>query len=144
MTEDTATPPDRDLGELFARITQQLIAAERPILERHGLQMWPYVVLASLERRPASTQLQLATQIGYDKTRLIAILDDLGAAGLIERRPDPTDRRARIVSLTDAGRARLRAVRADIRVMEAGYLEGLSEAQARGLRRVLARLAGPR
>ena len=135
---------DRDLGELFARITQQLIAAEGPILQRHGLEMWPYVVLARLERRPASTQLELATQIGYDKTRLIKILDELSDAGLIERRPDPSDRRARIVTLTDAGRERVGAVRAEIRRMEDDFLAGLSDAQQRALRRVLLELARSR
>lgn len=135
---------DRDLGELFARITQRLIAAERPLLERHGLEMWPYVVLASLAQRPASTQLELATQIGYDKTRLIKILDELAGAGLIERRPDPADRRARIVTLTDAGRQRVHAIRADIRRMEGEFLAGLSASQERTLRRLLAELAGPR
>ena len=135
---------DRDLGELFARITQRLIDAEQPLLEKHGLAMWPYVVLARLERRPASTQLELATQIGYDKTRLIKILDELSDAGLIERRPDPSDRRARIVSLTAAGHERVRAVRSDIRRMEDDFLAELSDAQQRELRRVLHELAGSR
>jgi DNA-binding MarR family transcriptional regulator len=46
--------------------------------------------------------------MGYGKTRLIAILDRLADEGLIERTPDPEDRRARIVQLTAAGRARHR------------------------------------
>jgi DNA-binding MarR family transcriptional regulator len=131
---------EHDLGELFARITQRLVEAERPILDRHGLAMWPYVVLARLARSPASTQLELAREIGYDKTRLIKILDELGEAGLIERVPDPEDRRARIVTLTDAGRERLTAIRAEIRAMEAEFLATLSAAQQRSLRRVLAGL----
>jgi DNA-binding MarR family transcriptional regulator len=131
---------DRDLGELFARITQRLIAAEQPILDRHGLQMWPYVVLARLARSPASTQLELARQIGYDKTRLIKILDDLGEAGLIERVPDPDDRRARIVTLTDAGRDLVTSVRSEIRAMESNFMAPLGEPEQRSLRRVLAGL----
>jgi DNA-binding MarR family transcriptional regulator len=131
---------ERDLGELFARITQRLIAAERPILDRHGLAMWPYVVLASLARSPASTQLELARQIGYDKTRLIKILDELAADGLIERVPDPEDRRARIVTLTDSGRELVAKVRAEISAMESDFLASLSESQQRSLRRVLAAL----
>ena len=135
---------DRDLGELFARITQLLIAAERPMLDRHGLAMWPYVVLARLARSPASTQLELSRQIGYDKTRLIKILDDLGDVGLIERLPDPEDRRARIVTLTDAGRELVTAVRADIRAMESEFLGGLSERERHSLRRVLGALLDAR
>jgi len=132
---------ERDLGELFARITQRLIAAERPILARHGLQMWPYVVLARLAQGSAATQLELAAQIGYDKTRLIAILDDLVREGLIERRPDPADRRARNISLTPAGAERVVAVRSEIRAMESEFLSGLPDAQRLELRGVLAELA---
>ena len=135
---------DRDLGELFARITQMLIAAEQPILDRHGLAMWPYVVLARLARSPAYTQLELARQIGYDKTRLIKILDQLAASGLIERIPDPEDRRARIVRLTDSGRELVTAVRAEIRAMEAEFLAPLSEPQRRSLRQMLGALLDAR
>ena len=66
-----------DLGALFARITARLIDAERPLLSARGLSMWQYIVLSELSRRPAKTQLSLAEAIGYDKTRLIALLDDL-------------------------------------------------------------------
>ena len=135
---------DRDLGELFARITQRLIAAERPILDRHGLAMWPYVVLARLARSPASTQLELARQIGYDKTRLIKILDELGDVGLIERLPDPEDRRARVVRLTDTGRELVTTVRAEIRLMESEFLAALSAREQQSLRRVLDGLLDPR
>jgi DNA-binding MarR family transcriptional regulator len=132
---------ERDLGELFARITERLIAAERPILARHGLEMWPYVVLARLARGSAATQLELAMQVGYDKTRLIAILDDLVREGLVERRPDPADRRARNVSLTPAGAERVAAARSEIRAMETEILSDLTDAQRRELRGVLAELA---
>jgi DNA-binding MarR family transcriptional regulator len=142
MTEDPEEC-ERDLGELFALITQRLIEAERPILDRHGLAMWPYIVLVRLARSPTSSQLELARLIGYDKTRLIKILDELGEAGLIARVPDPDDRRARIVTLTDAGHERLSAVRAEIRAMESEFLAPLSQAQKRSLRRVLAGLIAP-
>jgi DNA-binding MarR family transcriptional regulator len=48
--------------------------------------------------------LTLADAIGADPTRIIAVLDDLQARGLINRQPDPADRRARLVSLTREGR----------------------------------------
>ena len=104
-----AADREQDLGALFAQVTRRLIAAERPLLQARGISMWAYVALTRLAEGPASTQQALAQQMGYDKTRLIALLDELAAAGLIERRPDPDDRRARIVALTDAGRARYRA-----------------------------------
>ena len=136
-----AADREQDLGALFAQVTRRLIAAERPLLQARGISMWAYVALTRLAEGPASTQQALAQQMGYDKTRLIALLDELAAAGLIERRPDPDDRRARIVALTDAGRARYRAARDDIRAMERSLLADLDERDRRVLRAALTRLA---
>jgi DNA-binding MarR family transcriptional regulator len=133
---------DEDLGALFARITRRLIDAERPLLAELGLSMWDYIALSHLAHAPAETQLSLAQAIGYDKTRLIALLDELEAGGLITRTPDPADRRARIVSLTAAGSDRHRAARRAIGKMEDTLLSGVSTAERTRLRRTLARLAG--
>ena len=130
-----------DLGALFARITRRLIDAEGPLLEARGLSMWAYIALSHLARQPAGTQLALAQAIRYDKTRLIALLDELEADGLITRTADPADRRARIIRLTEAGEARYSAARADIRAMEDEFLEELTAAERTRLRRTLARLA---
>lgn len=132
---------DDDLGALFARITRRLVEAERPLLAGHGLSMWDYVALTCLVDAPSPTQLALAEQMRYDKTRLITLLDRLSDEGLIERRPDPADRRARIVELTAVGRARHTAARADIRRMESELLVALSGREQSALRAVLAQLA---
>ncbi len=118
-----------DLGALFARITRRLIELERPILDAHGVSMWGYVALNRLAREPPSTQLALATAIGHDKTRLIAVLDALERDGLITREPDPADRRAKLVRITDAGVARHTAIVAEIRAMEDELLRDLTPDQ---------------
>jgi MarR family transcriptional regulator, transcriptional regulator for hemolysin len=51
------------------------------------------------------TQIELAEKTDMDKTTMVVTLDELEAAGYAERRPSPKDRRARIVHVTDAGRA---------------------------------------
>lgn len=79
--------------------------------------------------------------MGYDKTRLIALLDELEAEGLITREPDRADRRARIVRLTARGRERHGAARAAIRAIEDQLLADISATQQRTLRAALARLA---
>jgi DNA-binding MarR family transcriptional regulator len=137
-----AMASDEDLGALFARVTRRLIQAERPLLAARGLSMWAYVALTHLVEGPAPTQIALAEQMGYDKTRLIAILDELADEGLVERTPDPEDRRARIVQLTAAGRARHLQARSDIRAMESEMLDGLSSTEQAMLREILLRLAG--
>ncbi len=88
---------------MLAPLTRTLIAMERPILESHGLSMWAYSVLVALSRGPARGQGVLAQEIGADKTRIIAVLDDLQKRGLLDRTPDPSDRRARLLELTPEG-----------------------------------------
>ena len=126
---------------MFARVTRRLIAAERPLLDAHGLTMWGYVALNHLARGPAETQLALAAAIGHDKTRLIAVLDALEADGLITREPDPNDRRARLVRITAEGMRRHGAAVADIRAMEEELLGGLAADERATLLAVLPRLA---
>jgi DNA-binding MarR family transcriptional regulator len=136
------TDADRDdLGAMFARITRRLIAAERPLLARHGLSMWAYIALSQVVRAPAGTQLELARAIHYDKTRLIALLDELERDGLLTRRPDPADRRARVIEITAEGRRRHAAARASIRAMEEDVLAGLDDDRRAALLEALAELS---
>ena len=53
--------------------------------------------------RGEQTQSQLAEQCALDKTTMVVTMDELERAGLAERRPSPTDRRARIIAVTEAG-----------------------------------------
>lgn len=131
-----------DLGALFAHVTRRLIDAERPVLEAHGLSMWAYIALSQLAQQPAQTQLALARAIRYDKTRLIALLDELELDGLITRTADPTDRRARVIALTEDGQARYATARSAIRAMEDDFLADLTPAERTRLRKTLATLAG--
>jgi DNA-binding MarR family transcriptional regulator len=100
---DRARRP-RDLAALMAPLARDLVRAEEPVLAANGLTMWAYAVLLALTAQPARSQAALAAQIGADKTRLIPILDDLQKRGLIERSPDPADRRSHLLSVTPEGR----------------------------------------
>jgi DNA-binding MarR family transcriptional regulator len=130
-----------DLGALLTRASRRLIEAERPLLAARGLTMWGYIVLSQLARKGAApTQLVLSQAIGYDKTRLIGLLDELERDGLVTREPDPSDRRARIVHITGRGREAHAAAVADIRAMEEQVLAELSDEQRATLLAVLPRL----
>src|SRR5882757_4592645 len=109
---------EEDLGALLARATRRVLDEERPVLAAHDLSMWAYIVLSRLAASPAESQLALAGEIGYDKSRLIPLLDGLEGEGLIARAPDPADRRAKIVTLNAAGRKRHAEARRAIRAME--------------------------
>jgi DNA-binding MarR family transcriptional regulator len=131
-----------DLAAMMTPLTRALIAAEGPVLAAHDVSMWGYVVLNALAGEPVRTQATLAQAIGADKTRIIGVLDELQQRGLIERTPDPDDRRARLLELTDAGRAVRDAIRADIqRGEEERVLSRLSPADRRVFLRALATLA---
>jgi DNA-binding MarR family transcriptional regulator len=127
---DTTSRPD--LAAMLVPLGRVLTAAERPILADHGLSMWAYVVLLHLDERPIRTQAALADTVGADKTRIIAVLDDLAARGLISRQPDPADRRARLLSITEAGRLARDAAQAAIQQQEEHLLTRLTPAQRRG------------
>jgi len=129
-----------DLAALFARITRRLADAERPVLDRHGLSMWQYIVLSQLARKPAPTQLTLARAIGYDKTRLISLLDELERRALILRTPDPHDRRARTIALTEAGARLHTTAQRDIHAIEDELLHALDITERQALQAALNRL----
>jgi len=129
-----------DLGAMVLRLGHRLLAMEQPILARHGISMWAYIVLSSLRRSPVRTQAALAASIGADKTRMIPVLDDLQQRGLIAREPDPSDRRVRLLELTEEGARVQRAVQADIRVGEAELLAKLGDDDRRVFLRVLSSL----
>ncbi len=103
---------------MLAPLTRTLIAMERPVLEAYGLSMWAYSVLVALSRGPARGQGVLAQEIGADKTRIIAVLDDLQERGLLHRTPDPADRRARLLELTEEGHRVVARAQAEIQARE--------------------------
>ena len=88
------------------------------------------------------TQIELAAICDLDKTTMVITLDDLETAGFAERVPSPTDRRARIVRVTAAGRkaAAAGAVIADREHQE--VLDALSPAQRDAFLGALQSLAG--
>jgi DNA-binding MarR family transcriptional regulator len=125
---------------MVAPLLRELIAAEEPVLAAHDVTMWGYVVLLALDRSSMRTQAALAAAIGADKTRIIRDLDELQQRGLIERWPDPDDRRVRLLAITDAGRTVKNAVQEEIQRGEERWLGNLSTAERRTFLRVLGSL----
>lgn len=129
-----------DLAAMLAPLVRTLIAIELPVLAGHEVSMWGYSVLTALDETPVRTQAALAEAIGADKSRIIGTLDELQDAGLIERTPDPDDRRVRLLSITTQGRRVRRAVRRDIRVHEDRLLAKLPRADREAFLRALRQL----
>jgi DNA-binding MarR family transcriptional regulator len=133
-------PRRDDLAAMLHPLLRDLVAAELPILADHDVSMWGYVVLNALDRSPMRTQAALAEAIGADKTRIIGTLDELQQRGYIERRPDPDDRRVRLLEITPAGRKVKNAVQSDIQRGEERWLGELTADERRVFLRVLERL----
>jgi DNA-binding MarR family transcriptional regulator len=100
-----------------------------------------YLVLLAVSGTESPTQLQLAQTLGLDKTRMTYLIDDLDKAGLVIRTPDPADRRARLTTLTDAGRRTLATAQRAIASVEDELLEGLPTAARDAFRSNLASIA---
>lgn len=114
-----------------------LIGIEEPVLAENGLSMWAYAVLIGLGDEPVRTQAALAEAIGADKSRVIPVLDDLQNRGLITRRPDPTDRRVRLVAISDEGRQLRDRAQTAIQRAEGQLLEQLPQADQQAFLRSL-------
>lgn len=85
----------------------------------------------------AVRQVELAEQVGIEGPSLVRLLDQLCAAGLMRREADPDDRRAKIVALTDTGRALTERMEEDLRMLRARVLKGVSRADLEATLRVL-------
>jgi DNA-binding MarR family transcriptional regulator len=101
-----------------------------------------YLVLVALAGggEPPS-QLALAKELSLDRTVTTYLLEALEADNLVARKPDPRDRRARQVLITDVGRARLAEVRQSLGAAEARLLADLDPNDTAQLRTLLARVA---
>ncbi|GAA4256163.1 MarR family winged helix-turn-helix transcriptional regulator [Dactylosporangium darangshiense] len=100
-----------------------------------------YQVLTSAVDGTPCTQLALANKLGIDRTVMTYLLDDLEKAGVIERQPDPADRRARRIIATEAGRATLCELQRKLRHVEDRVLGSLPEDDRAAFRSMLRTVA---
>ena len=82
-----------------------------------GLTRAQWQALAHLARQEGINQSGLAESLEIEPITLCRLIDRMEAAGWVERRPDPGDRRARLLFLTDQAQpifAKMRAIAEDI------------------------------
>lgn len=108
MTPGAAHPhPDPHPGdELFWLLRRALHTMRRDVRAQVDLTPSRHRLLRVAARFPApQRQTTLAAELDVVPRSVTSLVDDLEAAGLVERQPDPTDRRAALVAVTDRGRA---------------------------------------
>jgi DNA-binding MarR family transcriptional regulator len=99
-------------------------------------------VLSRLARSPGESQRALADALGMHAPRLVALIDDLEARGLVERRRDPSDRRLNALHVTGGGRDVLKRATAVLLAASEDLTRPIGEAGDRELRSLLRKLLG--
>lgn len=128
---------DSDLGWALGAVFRVYVkSAEAAVADLPGGPRGYQVLAAAAQDLPGS-QLALAQQLGIDRSVLTYLLDDLEHGKLIERRPDPADRRARSIVLTRTGEATLARFGKRLAAAEQHALRGLDEREQRVLRDLL-------
>lgn len=133
-----------DLSFLLARANALSLAAGNTALAPLGLKVRSYSVLAlAADDGARPTQRELAEFLRLDPSQVVALVDDLQRRGLVERRPDPSDRRANVVIVTDEGRALHGRAVAAAAAAEHELHAGLDQHERAQLAALLRRIAFP-
>jgi MarR family transcriptional regulator, transcriptional regulator for hemolysin len=127
----------RDLlmtGRLWRKMAREAAA-------RHGVSEAASAPLIWIERLGENVrQNALADAIGIEGASLVRLIDELQGSGLVTRQPDPSDRRANVVSLTPRGREVVTEVNDDIQGLRQQIFENVSPADIEATGRVFAAL----
>ena len=130
-----------DLGWALGVVFRGYVAAATAALAEVPGGPRGYQVIAAAARSEVGSQLALAHHLGIDRTVMTYMLDDLEAAGLIERQPDPADRRARRVIVTARGARLLATLDRRLQAAEADLLAPLDAAERTSFRSQLRAVA---
>ena len=142
---------DLDLApvEVFGRISRLsrlLDRARREAFTAHDIEPWEFDVLAALRRAGKPYRLspgQLLRETMVTSGTMTNRIDRLGARGLVERSPDPNDRRGVLVGLTAAGKRAVDGAFESLISKERDLLGELGTAERRDLAVLLKRLMKP-
>jgi DNA-binding MarR family transcriptional regulator len=109
-------------------------------LERHGLSESRLSLLLRLNRVREITLGDLAEELDVSPRNITGLVDLLERDGLVERFPDPDDRRATRVKLSPAGQAKLLEIAAEKDRAQTDLVAGFSEPELKQLRHLLLKL----
>ena len=136
-------PPKELLGSSTFLLKRLGFAAKdrsHEAFEGTGLNAFHFAVLALLEEDPRETQAVIADALGYDRSHIVRLLDELEERELVVRKRDPEDRRRHVVKMTQDGKRMLAKLRGIMRSMEADFLNPLTDDERHTLHALLLRL----
>jgi len=124
------------------RGAQRLRILVEEALSPLGLRRRHYAALGILASDGALSQQALSSRIPLDPASVVQVIDVLEQLGLAVRQPEPSDRRAYQIALTERGRAVLQDATARIAAAEAEGLRPLTAAERKALDRMCRLLCG--
>jgi DNA-binding MarR family transcriptional regulator len=130
----------------ISRLARHLDLARRAAFSEHDIETWEFDVLAALRRAGAPYELspgRLLRETLVTSGTMTNRVDRLAARGLVERYPDPDDRRGVIVRLTPDGKAAVDGALDALLAAESELLADLPANQQRDLANLLRRLLAP-
>ncbi|GAA2732573.1 MarR family winged helix-turn-helix transcriptional regulator [Streptomyces nogalater] len=142
-TPSNARRPDpltREVLELIGEVVARFYADYEEAAGEHTL-TGPQARLLSLLSLEPLPMRKLAQKLKCEPSNVTGIVDRLESRGLVERRPDPADRRVKVAAATEQGRAVARDLREGLQFAREP-LAGLSEEERRSLRDLLRRMLG--
>ena len=95
------------VGERYLAVHHRMFRAVNDEMSRHGLSMARTKMLRRLQEQGPTRQSVLAADFELSPRSITDVVDGLERLGLAERRPDPADRRAKLVAITNAGQSAL-------------------------------------
>ncbi|PWE34433.1 transcriptional regulator [Maritimibacter sp. 55A14] len=130
-------------GHLIRRLNQISTSVFQDRMRAHGWDMTAvqFAALRAVERHPGLDQASLAGLIAYDRATIGGVTDRLAAKGLVRRAVSASDRRARALTLTPAGRALLAAAAPVVEELQDEILVGLDPAERAEFLRLAAKAA---
>ena len=129
-------------GYLLARLGEAARRRFHDALAPEGLHPRHFGVMTVVAAHPGLTQQQLHEKTAIDTSSMVAVLDELEAKGLAERRPYPGDRRARTIFLTPLGEQTLARVRGLAGELQRELFQRLTAEERSTLILLLRKLAG--
>lgn len=126
-------------GHLARRFQQIAVAVFLAEAEKSGFDLTPvqYAALVAVSSNPGTDQATLAGLIAYDRTTITGVVDRLVQKGLLARRENSRDRRARELNVTEAGLRTLRGITPAVEAAQRIMLRGLTEKETAELVRLL-------
>jgi DNA-binding MarR family transcriptional regulator len=124
---------------LLVHLARRMQTEAEVELAEFGLRARHVIALTLLRDLGEQNQSDLAATLGMDPTNVVALLNELEVDDLVERRRSPQDRRRHTVSMTPAGRSRLKEVEHLLTGVEQRVLDPLTREEQQSLYMLLLR-----